>query len=78
MEAATTDKVDLRPYNELTIFLYNGETLMFYSIILKASDERAMCFDYVSKATGLLKHASFFKERIAGYSVSDERVEENG
>lgn len=61
--------------SEITIFLHQGSTLMFYDCEILKNDEHGadscdVVFTYVSRQTGLTKQALFCTSEIAGFSFA--------
>lgn len=69
-------KATIGKTSEITIFLRDGGTLMFYDCeilsnygdTLHDTDQCDMIFTYVSKSTGKQKRALFCSMQIAGHS----------
>lgn len=61
---------------ELTVFLQNGATYHFIDVE-NVSDDVILEFDYYGQTVSKKRHAMFDLEKIAGYAVDNEKVEDN-
>lgn len=59
---------------ELTVFLQNGATYHFIDVE-NVSDDIILEFDYYGQTVSKKRHAMFDLEKIAGYAVDNEKVE---
>ena len=55
---------------QVTIFLKNGETLLFQDVSNMDITDKHIAFDYFVKSTNQEKSGSFYFNNIAGWSVS--------
>lgn len=61
---------------ELTVFLQNGATYHFMDVE-NVSDDIILEFDYYGQTVSKKRHAMFDLEKIAGYAVDNEKIEDN-
>lgn len=61
---------------ELTVFLQNGATYHFIDVE-NVSDDIILEFDYYGQTVSKKRHAMFDLEKIAGYAVDNEKVEDD-
>ena len=55
---------------QVTIFLKNGETLLFQDVSNMDVTDKHIAFDYFVKSTSQEKSGAFFFDTIAGWSAS--------
>lgn len=55
---------------QVTIFLKNGETLLFQDVSNMDVTDKHIAFDYFGKSTNQEKSGAFFFDNIAGWSAS--------
>ena len=62
---------------ELTVFLQNGATYHFIDVENVSDDNTYLEFDYYGQTVSKKRHAMFDLEKIAGYAVDNEKVEDD-
>ena len=60
---------------QVTIFLKNGETLLFQDASNMDVTDKHIAFDYFGKSTNQEKSGAFFFDNIAGWSASADLLE---
>ena len=62
---------------ELTVFLQNGATYHFIDVENVSDDNTYLVFDYYGQTVSKKRHAMFDLEKIAGYAVDNEKIEDD-
>ena len=60
---------------QITIFLKNGETLLFQDVSNMDVTDKHVAFDYFGKSTDQEKSGAFYFDNIAGWSASADLLE---